>query len=81
MEDINVVLYDLPPGIRGFVRNNPDNSYTIVINAKHSRAMQRQCFLHELKHIKDGDFECGAGSDAVEARAHEKSPSKEGRPV
>ena len=47
----------MPDGVWGHVNPNPDGSYTIFINAKLNYETQRKVYLHELKHIKNNDFE------------------------
>ena len=63
-----VILCDMPVAIRSFVKSDGE-WHTIVINARLSRERQRECFLHELKHIRNGDFE-KADADAIERAAH-----------
>ena len=59
MEDINVVVMDLPYDVKGSVNPNKDGSYTIFVNAKLNCYQQHCTYLHELEHIKRGDFETG----------------------
>lgn len=49
-------LADLPADVGGFVCENEDGEYTIVLNASHSRERNMKTMLHELEHIKKGDF-------------------------
>ena len=63
---ISVVLMDLPTTVRGFVRENPDGSYTIVINARMSIDMQRVALQHELRHIQRGDLDSLDDIDQIE---------------
>lgn len=53
----NVILLEDACGVPGSVWQNPDDSYTIFIDAKLSNAEQRKVFLHEMKHIQRKDFE------------------------
>lgn len=66
---INVKLVDLPVRIKGFTRPNPDGSYTMLLNARHSRITQMHTYRHEMDHIDDGDFE-QANVDVIERMAH-----------
>lgn len=66
---INVKLVDLPVRIKGFTRSNPDGSYTMLLNARHSHITQMHTYRHEMDHIDDGDFE-QANVDVIERMAH-----------
>ena len=57
MEYIGVYLIDLPTAIKGFTVRNSDDSYTIIINAGLSDAMQRDTYDHEIEHINNHDFD------------------------
>ena len=65
------VLIDLPTTIRGFARQNPDDSYTIVINARMSAEQQRKTGAHEMRHIIRGDFE-KEDVDSIEWENHRR---------
>lgn len=71
MGEVFVYLLDMPHGIWGHCNPNPDGSYTIFINAKLSVEMQRKVYLHELKHIKNNDFE-KYNVDKIEYYAHKE---------
>ncbi len=68
--DYTCLIVDMPTTIRGFVRENPDGTYTIVINARLSRDEQYEIYLHERNHIIFGDLD-STDTDAVERRNHE----------
>ncbi len=70
METYNVQLMDLPPSIKGFARNNPDGSYTIILNSRLNLETQRKSMEHELEHIKRGDFYSGLVADQIEKERH-----------
>ena len=70
MEQINTKETDLPPSIKGFTRRNPDMSYTILLNARLTHEARLETYLHELEHIKNGDFDREEGADLIEAEAH-----------
>lgn len=53
----NVVLLDDAGGVPGSVWYNPDDSYTIFIDAHLSDAQQKKVFRHEMWHIRQRDFE------------------------
>jgi len=66
MSEINVCLVDLPVSVRGFVRENPDLSYTIVLNARLSRENLMRVYRHELRHIRRNDFDRPETADHIE---------------
>ena len=45
------------------------DTFTIIINGRLNAEQQRSIFLHELKHINDGDFDKD-DIDDVEFSAH-----------
>lgn len=53
--NVNVIIRDLP--IPEMVTKNPDDSYTIFINASLSSEMQEEMFEHALRHITGRDFD------------------------
>ena len=65
-----VRLMDLPPRIKGFVvrRNGED---VIVLNSRLNREQNMKTYLHEKKHIENGDFE-KFDVDIIEQIAHEE---------
>lgn len=46
----------LPISIKAVSVENPDGSYTVLINAARSRYDQRCGMIHELRHILRNDF-------------------------
>lgn len=54
---IFVKTYELPGDIKGFVIEWPDGDATIVINSLLSEEEQKKVLDHELKHLKNYDFE------------------------
>lgn len=69
---INVLLFDLPVTVHGFVIENDIDCYTIVINARLSKQMQTECYRHELEHIAKGDFE-KHDADSIEMERHKSA--------
>lgn len=63
-----VKLLDLPVTVRSFVKVK-DGHETIVINARLSYEMQKDCYAHEMKHIRDNDFEL-PDANTIEMNAH-----------
>lgn len=54
---INVCLLQLPVSIKGFVRQNEDGTYTIVLNSRLSYEQNVKTYKHELSHILNSDFD------------------------
>lgn len=52
-----VYFMDLPYRIKGFVSQNSDGTYTIILNSRLSKEQNFKTCLHELNHIKNKDFE------------------------
>ena len=72
MEEINILLMDLPTTIYSFVRENPDGSYTIVLNARLSAEDRARHYDHEMGHINNHDFEKEISADEIEVIAHRR---------
>ena len=54
----NVILSDdMPTGMPDHIIANPDDSYTILLNARLSTDAQREGFQHAVNHIKNRDYE------------------------
>ena len=64
--DVNCSFADLPTTIPAFVVSNADGSYTIILNAKHSREQHLKSYHHEMKHIENGDYEKKCSADVIE---------------
>jgi len=82
-ETINVFLVNFP-NTKGHEMcvENPDGSYTILINAKMSSERQKEAYLHALDHIQNHDFEKDWLSvQQIEAEAHGLVPRTNTRPV
>ena len=67
MNDYQVFLINLP--VNEMVTKNPDDSYTIFINARLGYEGQRNAFRHAMKHISDDDF-FKANVQLIESQAH-----------
>lgn len=65
-----VRLMDLPPRIKGFVTMRGGEP-VIVLNARLNHEQNLKTFLHEKKHIDNGDFE-KFDVDIIEREAHEE---------
>lgn len=70
MEDIFVQLKDLPTTITSFVMPNPDATFTIMLNSRHCHERLIQAYEHELRHIRNGDYDKKCEVDLVEIYTH-----------
>ena len=56
MEEVPIVLRDLPVDVRGFICLGSDFEPVIVINSRLSREQQELTYRHELQHLRRGDM-------------------------
>lgn len=70
MVHINTLLIDMPVTIKSFVRENPDDSATIILNARLSAEDRLEHYKHEIDHIKKNDMESAETADQIEIKAH-----------
>lgn len=71
MEDGIFTYYvDLPTTIRSFVVSNNDMSFTILINSRMGSNQQLLAYIHEMAHIKNGDYDKRCSADLIELAAH-----------
>lgn len=70
--DNYIVVYDnLPYKVRGFtLYHASDDYYTIILNARMSENCNKKTFLHEIKHILNGDFIRNRNVQEIELQAH-----------
>ena len=68
--DYFVKLVDFPVcSCGGVVLLNEDGTYTILINSRLSHEQNADSLIHELNHIKNGDFYRSANITQIEAEA------------
>jgi hypothetical protein len=71
-DEVNVLLVDLPPRVRGFTSQNDQGEYCILLNAKDDQETLRRTYQHEYdEHIAKGDFIRKSKVDEVEAKRHD----------
>lgn len=68
--DVNVVYCDMPTTVSGFVRENLDDSRTIVLNSRLSYEAQLRKYKHETRHLKRGDLDSLEDVQQIELEAH-----------
>ena len=71
MENIRVILADMPTTIKGYTIYK-DDYYTIVLNSNLSHQQNRNTYLHELGHIETKDFDKSLPVGMIEIIAHGK---------
>ena len=57
MNDVTVIVRDLPTTVKGFVFKDCNSCPCIVLNARMPVEIQRQTYHHEMKHITSGDID------------------------
>ena len=67
---IKITLQDMPYHIRSFVKENIDDSYTIIINSRLNIEQQHNAALHEMSHIVHDDLHSDEQADALEFIRH-----------
>lgn len=67
---ITIFSDELPLTCGGFARKNEDDTYTIVLNPKHSYHQQRATYIHELEHIMNQDHDRDCHVNLIEAARH-----------
>lgn len=72
-EGIFTYYINMPTTIRSFVVSNNDMSFTIMINARLGSDQQLAAYMHEIYHIKNGDYDKHCSADLIELFAHEDS--------
>lgn len=74
MDDIIVRIIDLPMCVKGVTIPHSDGTFNIYINAKYSNDMRRTILEHELRHIKNFDFDNFDDIKIIEERAKSGTP-------
>lgn len=69
MDNIRVLYVDMPIGYRAFTMPK-DDFYTIYLNSRYSREQNISSLEHELRHIKNGDYEKECSVNILETNAH-----------
>ena len=75
MDNIRTIFVDLPNTIGGYTISK-DDFYTIVLNQNLCYERNESTYLHELDHIKNGDFDKCCSADLIELYAHKKKEEK-----
>lgn len=70
IQDVNIILANMPARVTAFTRCNCDMSYTIVINSRLNYESQLNAHHHEMIHIENGDYNKKCSADIIEFYAH-----------
>lgn len=68
---LNMQFIRMPSNIKATVTINEDDSYTIFVNKNLSVESQIKGAIHELKHIRRGDFFSEQSIDEIEREIKE----------
>ena len=71
MDDIYVYIVDLKSSVPEMVTQNPDGTYTVILNARYSYERQVEACIHACRHIDGGDFE-KTDVQEIETDAHKQ---------
>lgn len=65
--ELFVHLIDLPCMVEGVSCPNPDGTYSVFINTRHTHSIQREAFYHEIAHIYYKDHQRDISAGQIEA--------------
>jgi len=68
-DDIRVIYVNMPIGYRAFTMPK-DGFYTVYLNSRYCEEQNRLSFNHELKHIRNGDYDKKCSVDILEIYTH-----------
>jgi len=57
MDNVYLRYISLPPTIKGLTVQDESGNYNIYVNSRLSHEANQQTLQHELKHIKNNDFQ------------------------
>ena len=66
MSEIYIRTVVLPLTVRGVTVVDGDGNYNVYINSRLSSDEQKQTLLHEMTHVRSGDFESFEDIDELE---------------
>lgn len=70
--NIRTILVDMPLSVKGYTVADSEGFYTIVLNQKLTREQNLLTYVHELGHIKNGDFDSLETVEIIEMLAHNR---------
>lgn len=70
MNNVYVKKVDLPGTVGAYTLKDKNDDYTVFLNERRSYEKQLEAYLHELKHIINGDFYKDDPVDVIEKSTH-----------
>ena len=70
MDDIRVVTMQLPGSVRAFTIRK-DDFYTIIMREDLSGQERMRAYMHEMEHIKRGDYDGAEDPALIEIFPHQ----------
>lgn len=68
--DVRTVLCDMPTTVKAYTICK-DGYFTVILNQNLTHEQNVESYLHELKHIQNGDFDKRCNVNMIELFAHE----------
>lgn len=68
--NIHTEYIDMPTTVKGFTVQFDDLSFGVFLNCCLSYEQNRETFIHELNHIRSGDFDSTCSADYIENLRH-----------
>lgn len=68
-DNVRTVLADMPTTINAYTILS-DDFYTVIINSRITKEKQIDAYMHELGHIRNGDFDKKCSASLIEFYAH-----------
>lgn len=70
VNNTRVIYIDMPVTIKAYTMPDEMGFYTIYLNSKLSIEQNELSYLHELKHINNGDYDNKGNVNLIEIFAH-----------
>lgn len=70
--NIRTEYVSLPASVKGFTVQFDDESFGVFLNRCLSYEQNKKTFMHELDHIRSGDFESENNAGSIENLRHSK---------
>ena len=70
MNNVYVKKVDLPVTVGAYTIKDKNDDYTVFLNERRNYENQLEAYLHELNHIKNGDFYKEGSVDVIEKSTH-----------
>ena len=70
--DVNCAMAELPYALKAFTVSNSDNTFTIILNSRHTHEQHLRSYHHEMQHIENGDYDKKCDVDVLEFWTHKE---------